>query len=493
MKNKNSKKIVACSLLAMVFVLFGIVNTDASAIDYTIQIKNSLTGDNISNHQFEFELRDAITDRLLQTKRSNEETIAFDPIQADFSRAQAGIDFYKVVEKNLGEDGMTYDEQVAYIGLHGDGKVAYQKDNTYKYVSKDGKPHPFHATEEELEGGAYMMFDRSTGVLTYFRDEIEKYACESVRYGDYYGCKGDANRVYVPVREKASEATSSARPYLEQPYYVSSTDNEGRITDFNLREEVREVIFKDAIRPEAAINDWFKYWENVEKMDLSKFDTSRVTDFGYSFYGMKKLKEANITTLDFSGIDANGSISHMFEGSQLQEFDSRNFDLSKLSGRPASGGFFSLSNVRYINLENWTTKSSSQEFGNNKCIEKIVFGNTEYKPTATSFHLGRTTKMLKVETGQIVDVSYGGLYDYIEDGLSLAGTYVGPICNVTPVTFDNSYIKPETPKTVTTKKESVKNPDTATSTPAIYFMLFGALAAGTTLVVHKISRSTKHI
>ena len=466
----------------MSFCFSVLIGGTAFAAGYTIQIRNSLVGDDISNHLFEFELRDAITNELIQTKRSNEETITFDSVVGNFSTAS--IDFYKVVEKDLGEDGMTYDKQIAYIGLYPDGRVAYQKDNTYKYVSKDGKPHPYHATNEELDGQAYMVFDRNTHTLIFFRDEAGKYTCMSTQYGELYGCKGDANRIFVPVKEKASEVNDSYRPYLELPNSASSIDDSGRTTYFNFRDEVREIIFKDAIRPEAAINEWFASWQNVEKMDLSKFDTSHVTNFSYSFYNMKRLKEADITTLDFSGIDSGafGSIAHMFENSQLEEFDSRNYDFTKISGRAASGGIMARSNLRYLNLANWTTESSSMEFLGNVCLEKLIIGDNEYNASTTSFG----SPYLRIEDLSVQDLNSYSVYLLAQNN-DLPGTYIRPSCNVNPAIFENFYKKSEAPKVITTKND-VKNPDTAATTPVVYFILFGTLAAGIILANRKISK-----
>jgi surface protein len=465
MKKIGVKKIIIIGIFVAVFALIGTSNNYASATDYTIQIKNSLTGDELSNHEFEFELRDAVTNELIQTKTSSEETITFDPIDGNFSRAS--IDFYKIIEKDLGENGMTYDNQIAYVGLHVNGKIAYQKDNTYKYLSKDGKPHPYHATDEELQGEAYAVHDHEKKTLTFFRDEAGKYTNNQTIDGKTYYANFELN------------------PQSADFKYAD---------DYNGLKFVEELIFKDSIRPEGEIDRWFYGYENMKRADISKFDTSRVTSFNGAFYQARNLTDIDITKLDFSNLGTRGTpLAYLFQASRIEEFDSRNYDLSKLSGRYATSGIFQLSTgLRYINLENWTTLSSSQEFGNCSCIEKLVIGNTEYAPTSTSFHYGVDPMMLRVEDGRLIDTSYRGFDNLIYNGQSISGTYIRPTCNITPVTFENSYKKPETirpdtneqshdnPKIIkaVTVEESVENPNTAVSTPVFFFIIIGLLSIG---------------
>ena len=48
-------------------------------------------------------------------------------------------------------------------------------------MNREGKKAPFHASEAELAGQAYAVFDYDTKVLTFFRDEPGKYADKEIR------------------------------------------------------------------------------------------------------------------------------------------------------------------------------------------------------------------------------------------------------------------------------------------------------------------------
>lgn len=469
-------KFLCCGAIAMAFCLSG----TASAADYTIQIKKSLTGDDVANHQFEFELRDASTNELIQTKKSNQETITFDTISKTIPDNNIG--FYKVIEKDLGENGMTYDRQVAYIGLYPNGKVAYQKDNTYKYLSKDGQPHPYHATDEELQGEAYAVLDIETGILTFFRDEAGKYTNKQII----------GNKIYFANFEKPASDIFKSGTYIDI--------NNDRIY---LQEVVKEVIFKDAVRPEGKLNGWFEHYEELTKADINKLDTSRVTGLNNFLAYTKKLEDVDITKLDFSSLSGGWSLQGFLAYSNgIKEFDSRNYDFSTtadlyVTGEFLTGDYYATDDfgLRYVNLEKMVSKGSSGELSGQPCIEKIVLGK-HHSLYGGGTHFNDGMPWLNINTGEILPADEygeapGRFREYLPERMAeAAGTYVKPTCNTDPVTFENSYVKPadseEEPKNITpSNKDNTKNPNTATSIPAIYFALFGALSIAVALVVRK--------
>ena len=141
------------------------------------------------------------------------------------------------------------------------------------------------------------------------------------------------------------------------------------------------------------------------------------------------------------------------------------------------------------------SKGSSAELSGQPCIEKIVLGKYHSLYNGGT-RFGDGMPWLNIDTGEILPADeYGGaperFKEYLPERMAeAAGTYVKPTCNTDPVTFENSYVKPadseEEPKNITpSKKDNTKNPNTATSTPAIYFALFGALSAAVALVVRK--------
>ena len=483
MKKIGVKKIIITSIFVAVFALIGTSNNYASAAGYTIQIKNSLTGDELSNHEFEFELRDAVTNELIQTKTSSEETITFDPIDGNFSRAS--IDFYKIIEKDLGENGMTYDNQIAYIGFRSDGKVSYQKDNTYKYLSKDGIPHPYHASDADLHGEAYIEIDTQTGVETFFRDDPGKYICEKNQSTSFRTvCPFIGDKLYI----SGVESNSFTFPSGVNNIYSNTGDN------FDLRNIVKEVVVKDAIRPVGKMDNWFYYYKSLKKADINKLVTSKVTSMRHFFAYDENLTDVDITKLDFSNLQGGGSLQSAFAyADKLQEFDSRHYDFSSTTGLYVTQEFFTggyNSDLRYVNLERMVSNGASAEFSDQNCVEKLVLGEKHSLYNGGS-RLGDGSRWLKIDSNEMV--TDNRFKEYMPELMkSAAGTYVNPTCNVTPVTFDNSYRKPEAihPNTDTGSRneskiiktlapeEDVENPNTTNSTPVVFLAFINILSVG---------------
>ena len=91
--------------------------------------------------------------------------------------------------------------------------------------------------------------------------------------------------------------------------------------------------------------------KNILKLDLSSFDTSKVTNMGYMFYNI-----SNPTTLDLSNFDTSQvrSMRSMFSAMyNLTTLDLSHFDTSKVMDM--AGMFYSVSTLRTLNLSNFDT------------------------------------------------------------------------------------------------------------------------------------------
>ena len=95
----------------------------------------------------------------------------------------------------------------------------------------------------------------------------------------------------------------------------------------------------------------FNGMSNLTTLDLSNFDTSKVTDMSYMFWDINKL-----TTLDLSNFDTSKvtDMSYMFRGmSNLTSLDLSNFDTSKVTNM--QGMFCDMSNLASLDLSNFDT------------------------------------------------------------------------------------------------------------------------------------------
>ena len=117
--------------------------------------------------------------------------------------------------------------------------------------------------------------------------------------------------------------------------------------------------------------------KNILEMDLSNFDTSKVTDMSRMFFGMSSFTTlnlsnfdtskvtnmnsmfasmSNLTTLDLSNFDTSKvtDMSYMFAGmSNLTTLDLSNFDTSKVTNM--GGMFYGMSKLITLNLSNFDT------------------------------------------------------------------------------------------------------------------------------------------
>ena len=96
--------------------------------------------------------------------------------------------------------------------------------------------------------------------------------------------------------------------------------------------------------------------EKIQKfleLDLSNFDTSKVTDMGSMFYGTSNLTTLNLSSFDTSNVT---NMSYMFYGmSNLTTLDLSSFNTSKVIDM--SGMFFYIYNLTTLDLSNFDTSN----------------------------------------------------------------------------------------------------------------------------------------
>ena len=97
----------------------------------------------------------------------------------------------------------------------------------------------------------------------------------------------------------------------------------------------------------------FYHLSNLTTLDLSNFDTSRVTNMSFMFSGV-----SNLTTLDLSNFNTSNvtDMSHMFHDmSSLTSLNLSNFDTFKVTNMGAM--FNNMSNLTTLNLSNFNTSN----------------------------------------------------------------------------------------------------------------------------------------
>ena len=91
--------------------------------------------------------------------------------------------------------------------------------------------------------------------------------------------------------------------------------------------------------------------KNILELDLSKFDTSRVTNMSHMFNGMRNLTTLNLSNFNTSNVTNMGGM--FFNMTNLTAFNLSNFDTSKVTNMGSM--FYGISNLTTLNLSNFNT------------------------------------------------------------------------------------------------------------------------------------------
>ena len=474
---KIKREIIAASIFSLCTGIFGAGCASAATKDFVVSANGQILGDDISGLNVVLELQEISQsdNATISTKPMQSGKIDFDPIQLD--DADSTSHFYRIIQKDTGVKGVTSDNKIVYVRIvPSRNLIAYQDDTSYKTVNDGSGAHPYHATDEELQGQAYAVFDSKTKTLTFFRDEEGKYANgyaeRTIEDGETY------YKQYFTDFELANKDHPRSSGAAFSPFgYGCGTNVEFRDPYFyrychTTAAETETIIFKDAIRPEGAINEWFYQFVNVVTADISKLDTSRVTSMNKFFDNAEKLENIDITTMDFRKASETAaetgemSFYHMFNHATnaLQELDFRNFDIVDMTGRRPLGEAFWGVGLRYLNTTNLSAGGASQDFNGNYCLERLVVGDkysfyrSNLDAEKDNGRYVESAGWLKIETGEVNKAQNMIVYDhgaYLGDpNPNAAGNYVRPSCNLTPATFTTKYVKPAS------SDDDIKNPET---------------------------------
>ena len=115
-----------------------------------------------------------------------------------------------------------------------------------------------------------------------------------------------------------------------------------------------------------TIGNWF---DNIRDIDLSNFDTSRVTDMHYMFWNMHSLTSLNLSNFDTSNVT---NMSAMFYNMNLTSLDLSNFDTSNVTNMNAM--FLNMWSLTSLNISNFNTSkvtNMSSMFNNTASLTSL--------------------------------------------------------------------------------------------------------------------------
>ena len=427
-----------------------IINVGAESKYYEkkvdLKVKQELNNYPIKAGLFNYKLMDLEGNVIKTTTNDENGNVIFKDLMVTTEDVDdKTVRFYKIVQDPINDKNYTIDKNIIYVTIKTkyttDGLrtiVAYYKDDGDDSPERYGttyKRKVFHATEEELQGQAYAVLDKNTGVLTFFRDEPNKYTNK----------QEINNKIYYTGFEEKEE------------FDVWSYNN-----------SIKEIVFKDAIKPKG-IEHWFNNLNNLEKADISKLDTSEITSLDYFFSDCKKLKELDISTMDVRNVTSMFKSLKMLD---VEYIDLTAWELNQnLTSFQMSEMISYMPRLKYLNISNLGDWSSSAEFYRFPCVEKLVIGDN-YTFYRTNIDSEGPDMWYNPEKGKVYDgeTIRENLWQHKE---SMAGYYIRPTCTFSEK-FVNEYRKPID-----------KNPETKGTIIAIMTTIISLLLITGCIVIKK--------
>ena len=221
------------------------------------------------------------------------------------------------VSNTAAPDGYDADTSTYALTVNSDGTITGISGTSITFTAKK-------------KSTAYAVFNSDTGELDFIRSK-----------DDFTnGSTGTVNSI------SGGAYTGTIYTGFETNSYSSSYS----VPWCNNRSNIKTVRSVDIIHPISTAY-LFTYCSNLTNMDLSKFDTSKVTDMSYMFNGCSKLTALDLSNFDTSKVT---NMYSMFNGcSSLASLDVSKFDTSKVTYM--SSMFNGCSKLTALDVSNFDT------------------------------------------------------------------------------------------------------------------------------------------
>ncbi|ENZ7248260.1 immunoglobulin-like domain-containing protein [Enterococcus hirae] len=255
----------------------------------------------------------------------------------------------------------------------GTGKVYTAEDFMKNYGTGDLTAGTYVSVETGTWGTSPYMFDENTGVLTIEAGELSGYE-ESPWNSD----KVDSEAI-----KKIVLAGKVVAP--EDSAYLFSSD----LTGSKYLNNLTEIEGLNQLDTSNVTNmrEMFKEMSNLTSLDVSSFDTSKVTDMSYMFY------RNGVTSLDVSGFDTSKVtvMSYMFLGMKnITNLDVNGWNTSNVTSM--YGMFSGMSSVTSLDVSGFDTcnvttmREMFREMGNLTSLDLSGFDTSNVTDMSTMFY-----------------------------------------------------------------------------------------------------------
>ena len=490
------KKMVKLILFFIMFIPFVV---KAESFKYQIVVNVNLENKELEENEFTFELIDS-DGNLVDTKKNDiDGVVTFDSIsftandvnlrgcQHCMKEKNHGYRFYTVKQVIENENDFLYDTDEAYIGVYifadGTSEIHYLKniDKTIEEWSYKANRDPskiFHATDEQLQGQAYAELDKDTGILTFFRDENNKYTDNQVVGNKvYYTNFENSTSIYNPWSSSATLIKKIVFKDAIKPLVISGSYSKSWFKDFENLEEIEDINLLDT----SLVTSFERLFEGdgkLKEIDLTTWDTSNVTNMQYMFYECENLEEAYIDNFDTSNVTQ--TFFHMFSHSKIKTVDASIFDVSNASNLQE---IFSYNDgIKSLDFSTWNVNTPYDA-----CIacytSELRYIDVSTLKGLASMAIGPIPELSIIKFGSRYEY-FGGYFgqensywfdiinkklysnDYLHEHLGYyydleTSTYVRPDNNPIPSLFTNKYLvsEPITSEDIITSN-AIENPNT---------------------------------
>ncbi|MBE8832410.1 BspA family leucine-rich repeat surface protein [Enterococcus hirae] len=311
----------------------------------------------------------------------------------------------------------------------GTGKVYTAEDFMKNYGTGDLTAGTYVSVETGTWGTSPYMFDENTGVLTIEAGELSGYE-ESPWNSD----KVDSEAI-----KKIVLAGKVVAP--EDSAYLFSSD----LTGSKYLNNLTEIEGLNQLDTSNVTNmrEMFKEMSNLTSLDVSSFDTSKVTDMSYMFY------RNGVTSLDVSGFDTSKVtvMSYMFLGMKnITNLDVNSWNTSNVTSM--YGMFSGMSSVTSLDVSGFDTcnvttmREMFREMGNLTSLDLSGFDTSKVTTMGSMF---KNTPLAKLTLGDhFKAVGDTGLSapKALNDGDQLTGNWIredGQSKGYSPADFMTNY------------------------------------------------------
>ena len=241
------------------------------------------------------------------------------------------------------------------------------------------------------------------------------------------------NAVNIEDEESDYEIKLWLDPTDKTAYYYAETEkvylntDSGRMFYSRLDEQkIRNILELDLSNFDTSkvtnMYAMFNGMSNLTTLNLSNFDTSKVTDMQYMFYGMSSLTSLNLSSFNTSQVTDMG---WMFKGvSNLATLDLSNFDTSKVTNMHAM--FNVMSNLTTLNLSNFNTSNVTDMSYMFAVMPKLATLNLSNFDTSKVTNMSymfngatnlTTLNLFSFDTSKVINMNH--MFSYVPNLISL--------------------------------------------------------------------------